>query len=322
MTTAAVLLGPGQGAQTVGMGQAWATASPAAKAVFDEADAALGDALGAPLSRICFEGPAETLNRTDVSQPAIFTCSIASARAMADSGLNPVAAAGLSLGEYTALCLSGVFDFASGLQLVAARGRLMQGAAEASESGMVALIGASEEEARGVCDAAAGDGVLVCANFNAPGQIVLSGSSDACARAVAVGTERGFRCTALSVAGAFHSPLMQPAADAMGDLLAGAEFSSPTIPVWSNVTGQPHLADDMELLKQRLVEQIVQPVRWTACCESLIAAVSGDGSAAVPGVDLASTDGIEYHELAPGAVLRGLMRRIDRQTKVTSHDEP
>jgi len=307
------ILCPGQGAQAVGMGKAWHAASAGARRVFAEADACLADSLGAALSAICFEGPAERLNQTDVSQPAIYTCSIACHAALSERGeidqSRFVAAAGLSLGEYTALHLAGVFSFVDGLQLVRERGSLMQAAAEASRGGMVALIGADDAQAQSICDQAASGEVLVPANFNAPGQIVLSGHSSACARAEAAAAAMGLRAAPLTVAGAFHSSLMQPAADRMADVLAGIAFQRPNIPVWSNVTAQPHDADDMELLKRRLVEQIVRPVRWSHACSVMIAALASPGP-------------IEYHELAPGSILKGLMRRIDRNAKVNSHDEP
>jgi [acyl-carrier-protein] S-malonyltransferase len=215
------------------------------------------------------------------------------------------AAAGLSLGEYTALHLAGVFGFSEGLRLVARRGRLMQDAAQAATSSMVALVGADEQQAQSVCEAASEGEVLVCANFNAPGQIVLSGHTGACERAVTAAEGMGPRATALAVAGAFHSPLMQSAADGMEQALQDADFHAAEAPVWANVTGQPHDPQDGELLKRRLVEQIVSPVRWSGICQGL-----------------ASGGTMEFHELAPGAVLRGLMRRIDRKTKVNSHDQP
>ncbi len=307
----ATILCPGQGAQTVGMGRAWHDTCPAAKRTFDEADAILGDTLGAPLSRICFEGPIETLNRTDVAQPALFVCAIACHRALVERSGEPPAnsAAGLSLGEYTALHLAGVLGFEQCLGLVARRGRLMQEAADRTAGGMVALIGADQEQAEQLCRlaAAGGDGteILVCANFNAPGQIVLSGHRGACGRAVAAAVDVGVRATPLAVAGAFHSPLMQPAADGMAEALASMTPAPPRYPVWSNVTARPHDSDDQELLKQRLVEQIVQPVRWSETCRAL-----------------ASGGTIRCLEMAPGAVLRGLMRRIDRKVKVISHDMP
>lgn len=315
-----IVLCPGQGAQAVGMGRAWRDQSPAAKAVFDEADRVLGTSLGAALSEICFNGPAERLNQTDVSQPAIYTVSIACWRGLlAKHGDMPLrATAGLSLGEYTALHIAGVFDFATGLKLVAQRGRLMQDAAVASKGGMVALIGADDAQAQAVCDKAGGGAAepLVCANFNAPGQIVLSGAAAACERAIAAASEMGLKATPLTVAGAFHSPLMQPAADKMAAVLSGVSLQKPACEVWSNVTASPHETANWEagkgngvagpeLLKARLVQQIISPVRWSQSCSAL-----------------ASGDQIEYHELAPGNVLRGLMRRIDRNRKVTSHDQP
>jgi [acyl-carrier-protein] S-malonyltransferase len=306
-----VLLCPGQGAQAVGMGRKWHERSAASRTIFEQADRALGTSLGAPLSEICFHGPAERLNQTDVSQPAIYVCSIASYHGLVEIAgpMTIVAAAGLSLGEYTALHLAGVFDFVTGLKLVALRGRLMQQAAVASKGGMVALIGADDAQAQAVCDAAAQGEVLVCANFNAPGQIVLSGHAQACERAVQVASDKGLKATPLTVAGAFHSALMQPAADEMAVALRSVGFSQPGVPVWSNVTAQPHETGDSELLKQRLVQQIVSPVRWSQSCAAMAAS------------ERMSSDTL-WQELAPGSVLRGLMRRIDRNIKVVSHDEP
>lgn len=297
---------PGQGAQAVGMGRSWFDASDAARAVFEEADAVLGDSLGAPLSQLCFDGPADRLNQTDASQPAIYTVSMACAAGLRERGELAMidAAAGLSLGEYTALALAGAFSFADGLRLVARRGRLMQDAAEQSRGGMVALIGAEEESAEAVCRRAAEGEVLVCANFNAPGQIVLSGAESACRRAVTVAGEVGLRATLLNVAGAFHSPLMQPAADAMETALAEVPLRELAFDVWSNVTAQPHERANPELLRRRLVEQIVRPVRWAESCAGLVAAGC-----------------LDYDELAPGTVLKGLMRRIHRSCEVRNHDQ-
>lgn len=307
MTPPTIILCPGQGAQAVTMGQAWAATSPAAKAVFDEADALLGSSLGAPLSTLCFEGPADTLNRTDISQPAIYTASVACYRALTEqSGPLPLAAtAGLSLGEYTALHLASAFSFADGLRLVALRGRAMQDAAEAAPSTMVALIGADEDKANALCDAARGQDVLVAANFNAPGQVVISGSLAACERAEALAPDHGLRATRLSVAGAFHSPLMQPAADRLAAALAQTPIAALTCPVMSNVTGKPHDADAASI-RRRLVEQLTSPVRWAANCEHLAKAHAA----------------AEWHELAPGKSLAGMMRRIDKGVKVITHDTP
>lgn len=302
-----VILCPGQGAQAVGMGSEWAHACPAAKVVFDEADEVLGDSLGESLSTICFSGPPDRLNQTDVSQPAIYTCSVASYRGLIEreGDMAIVAAAGLSLGEYTALHLAGVFGFADGLRLVARRGRVMQEACEASQSGMVALIGADEQQADEVCKRGSEGQVLVSANFNAPGQMVLSGHVEACQRAVFIASEMGLRATILKVAGAFHSPLMQSAADKMAETLAGIAFNPPDFPIWSNVTAEPHDAENPEHIKHKLVQQIVSPVKWAQTCCQLVTEEEHD-----------------YHELAPGTVLRGLMRRINRNVKVSSHDGP
>lgn len=314
-TAEVVILGPGQGAQQVGMGRGWRDRSPAAAEVFATADRVLAGAPafgGTSLSALCFEGPAERLNRTDVSQPALYACGVASWRALVEprGAMRIRAAAGLSLGEYTVLHLAGAFSFEDGLRLVATRGRLMQEAAERSRGGMVALIGADEAQAEQVCAGARGGGVLVCANFNAPGQIVLSGDLDACGRAVELAGSMGLRATALQVAGAFHSPLMQPAADGLAEALAKVEVRPLRAETWSNVTALAHLPNDPDLLRRRLVEQLVRPVRWSQSMVDLIARVRSGGTSA------------SFLELAPGTVLRGLMRRIDRSCEVNSHDQP
>lgn len=316
-----ILLCPGQGAQAVGMGKAWFDASPEARQVFDAADGALGKRLGAPLSKLCFEGPVETLNKTDVSQPAIYVTSVACwkgiiAKTGHGNGEAPLsAAAGLSLGEYTALHLAGAISFLDGLELVTLRGRAMQDAAEAAPSGMLALIGADEAQAAAVCDEARDGDVLVCANFNAPGQVVLSGSKAAIERANGVATGKGLRTAVLPVAGAFHSPLMAPAAERLRAALAKTAIKEPRCPVISNVTALPHAPLQAspsapgrtmaESIREALVAQLTSPVRWAQSCQWMAANVKG-----------------ENHEVAPGATLAGLMRRIDRNLKVTSHDTP
>ncbi len=323
-----VLLCPGQGAQALAMGRAWHDASPEARAVFDDAERILGSRLGAPLRSLCFDGPADTLNRTDASQPAIFTVSVACLRALCAAwAVSPdelplAATAGLSLGEYTALHAAGAIAFADALELVTLRGRAMQDAAEATPSGMVALIGADEAQARAVCDTARAADILVCANFNAPDQVVLSGATAACECAVKAAESVGLRAQPLPVAGAFHSPLMAPAAERLAEALARTTIRPPRCPVLSNVTGLPHaaasdtiqggtgvppvpkaLADSIRL---RLVEQLTQPVRWADCARWLAA----------------NTAAAAMHELAPGRTLAGLMRRIDRGLKVEAHDVP
>lgn len=315
MSEQLVILCPGQGAQAVSMAKAWCDQSAEARDVFDQADQILGNRLGAPLSQLCFNGPTDTLNRTDVSQPAIYTASVASWKGLlaqwgfADGEVQLAATAGLSLGEYTALHIAGAFSFADGLELVALRGKAMQDAAQASPSSMVALIGADEDKARQVCDTARGDDILVCANFNAPGQVVLSGSKAACERAAKAASDAGLRAAPLPVAGAFHSPLMAPAAERLGQALTKTEVLVPSTTVLSNVTATPHAAEGgraiTDEIRKRLVEQLTQPVRWADCCTWMAANVRGT-----------------YHELAPGKTLAGLMRRIDRSIKVQSHDEP
>jgi len=304
-----VILCPGQGAQAVGMGKAWAEASPIARRVFDRADEVMGDRLGAPLSALCFEGPEDVLSRTDVAQPALYVCGVASFNALfaGDSDAPALGAcAGLSLGEYTALHVAGAIAFEDGLELVALRGRAMQEAAEATPSSMVALVGADEGQAREVCERAAGGDVLVPANMNAPGQVVLSGSADACRRALEVAGETGLRATALNVAGAFHSPLMAPAAERLRAALEGVEIGEPACPVMSNASALPHgTGDGGAAIREGLVAQLTEPVRWSDCCVWLTEHADG-----------------AFHELAPGRVLAGLMRRIHRETKVVSHDLP
>jgi len=294
-----IMLCPGQGAQHVGMGQAWADYSADAKTVFHRA----GEVLDLDLAKLCFEGPEDQLNRTDIAQAAIYTTSVACYRALAGD-VDVVATAGLSLGEFTALHLAGAFDFESGLRLVRLRGQAMQDAADASSGSMVALIGADEQQANELCDRAREDGILVPANFNCPGQIVISGSVEACDRAVIVAGEMGLRATALTVAGAFHSPLMQPAADRLARALDDVDWQLPSVKVLSNVTAGPH-EDSIDSIKQRLVDQLTSPVRWSESMSWALANLTG-----------------EFVELAPGKVLSGLMRRIDRKTKVTNHANP
>jgi [acyl-carrier-protein] S-malonyltransferase len=318
-----IILCPGQGAQAVGMAKAWYDRSDLAREVFSAADRILGSRLGAPLSELCFSGPADRLNQTDAAQPAIYTAGVACWRATLSAwnagphtnGSNEAsvfAAAGLSLGEYTGLHLAGCFSFEDGLELVALRGRAMQDAATGVPSGMVALIGADEAQAQQVCDAAREGGVLVCANFNAPGQVVLSGDKAACERALAAAGAAGLRAQPLAVAGAFHSPIMAPAAERLSAALARTPIAAPRCRVYSNVTAQPHApgagASAIEhSIRARLIEQLTAPVRWAQSCARLIA----DAPA-----------GATWHELSPGKTLAGLMRRIDKSVKVESHDEP
>ena len=195
-------------------------------------------------------------------------------------------------------------DFADGLRVVAERGRLMQEAAVARAGGMVAVIGAEDDVVAQLASDAGDGGVLSCANFNAPGQVVIAGDAEACDRAEALAAERGLRCSRLSVAGAFHSEHMAPAAEGLAKVLESVDLRAPCVPVWSNVTAQPH-SSESSTIRANLVAQLTSPVRWAESCQNFPAAGT-----------------LEFHESAPGTVLRGLMRRIDRDRKVTSHDEP
>jgi [acyl-carrier-protein] S-malonyltransferase len=292
------LIFPGQGAQLIGMGADVATAHPGAGAIFDRAN----EVLGIDLKRICFEGPESALEATDNQQPAILVTSIALLTALADRcdlPVQAVATAGLSLGEYTALYFAKSLSFEDAVTLVRRRGELMQAAAEARAGGMVSLIGADEAKAQELCDACAEGEDLVPANINCPGQVVISGAAAACARAAGRADEFGLRAVPLKVAGAFHSPLMQPAAEQLGAVLADTEINAPAIPVRSNVTGEPH--GDPATIRRLLGAQVTSAVRWQACVEGMI------------------RDGCDqFVEVGPNRVLAGMMRKIDRKMKCVS----
>lgn len=299
MSKPTFILCPGQGAQAVGMGKDFYDSSPAAKETFDAANRVLGYDLAA----ICFGGPEEKLNGTDTAQPGIYTTSIACFRAAVAAGkIDPVAVsayAGLSLGEYTALHLAGCFSFEDGLKLVAARGRYMQDAAIASKSGMVAIMGADESAVNKLCEEASGGETLVPANFNAPGQIVVSGATGACERVLKSAEAAGFKAVALKVAGAFHSPIMQPAADKMRAELEKVQFAAPKVTIYSNVTAKAH--GDVASIRSLLVDQIVKSVRWADTMQTLVANVDA-----------------RFVELAPGRTLAGLAKRINRRLPIES----
>jgi len=300
MSQQTYILCPGQGAQQVGMGKDYFEQHEPARKIFERA----ATVLGYDLAAICASGPEDRLNQTDVSQPAIYVTSVACYHAAVAAGaIQPIAVtawAGLSLGEYTALHLGGVFGFEEGLKLVAARGKYMQEAAVATPSGMVALAGAADEaKANELCAQAANGEVLVPANFNAPGQIVVSGSKGACERILPLAEAAGLKAIPLKVAGAFHSPLMQPAADRMAAELDKVKFDTPNQPIYANVTADRH--HDAASIKKLLVEQIVKPVRWEQTMQALL----GAGEA-------------RWIELAPGRVLAGLLKRINRRLPIES----
>ncbi len=294
------MLFPGQGAQKVGMARDVCEASPAAMEVFERAE----QAVEMPLRKLCFEGPEEQLARTDVCQPAIFAASAAMLAAISerlgDDAPRPAVTAGLSLGEYTALYAAGGVDLVTGVRLVARRGAEMQRAAEQTDSGMVSILGVDEDSAWKLAEAAADGQVLVCANFNCPGQVVLSGDSSACRRAAELAEQFGATgAVPLKVAGAFHSEMMRPAAEGLARTLAEAEIRPPRVPVVSNVDAREHT--EPEDIRRCLLEQLTSPVRWQQCMERLL----GNGTKTL-------------YEVGPGRVLGGLMRRIDRGADFTS----
>lgn len=292
------LLCPGQGAQHVGMGKDFYNTFGVARRVFDQADRALNFSL----SKLCFEGPEENLTATDNAQVAIYVTGVAIYETLLELGKVPVLpayAAGLSLGEYTALHLAGVLTFEDGLKVVRSRGQLMQAAAKAAPSTMVALIGVDEPQAVALCQEASEGEILVPANFNAPGQVVLSGSVPACERAAKLAETKGFRSSMLPVAGAFHSPFMQSAADQMAKVLAEVRFSPARIPVLSNVTGLPHT--DADSIRELLVKQVIAPVRW------------------MQGIEFLRSHGVDqWLEIGPNRHLTGMMKRIDRRANMTN----
>ena len=293
---------PGQGAQKVGMGQDLCEMSQAARDVFDRAEAVSN----LPLKTLCFDGPAEELARTDVCQPAIFTVSAAALAVMAEvfgvgDEMPPAdVTAGLSLGEYTALYAAGAMDLETAVRLVTRRGALMQSAAIATPSGMVSVLGLDENRVQELCQAAAEGQVLQCANFNCPEQIVVSGEIDACGRVERLAAQFGATgVVPLPVAGAFHSPLMQPAADGLQQTLDEVTFAEPRIPVIANIDAKPY-ASAAEI-PEKLLAQLTSPVRWHQSMQGLL-----DDS-----VD-------EFYEIGPGRVLAGLMRRIHRKADLRS----
>ena len=277
------------------MGRDLAAAYPAAREAFEEAD----DVLGFSISKLCWEGPVEALTSTENAQPALLTHSMAVARVLDGHGIMPIAAAGHSLGEFSAHVAARTFAFADGLQLVRARGEAMARAGRSQPGAMAAIIGMDDAAVEALCEAvradlAASNGVLTTANFNSPGQVVISGSRNAVRRALAEARSRGARrAIELPVSGAFHSPLMQPAAAALADALEAVDLRPAAIPVVSNVDAQPVLRP--EEIRRRLLDQLTAPVRWAACVETL-----------------AKLGARAFLEPGPGSVLTGLLRRIDR----------
>ena len=293
------LLFPGQGSQYVGMGRDLAEAFPAARAVFERADAALGTSL----TDVMWDGPDDELTATHNAQPAILTHSVAVHAVVADALGDVGLAAGHSLGEFSAHVAAGTMTFEDAVRAVRRRGELMYEAGQERPGTMAAIIGLDDEAVERVCrQAAEAGGACVPANFNSPGQVVISGDEPAVARAMEAAKQAGAkRALPLNVSGAFHSPLMAVAESGLRDHLAEVDFSAPRFPVVSNVTAEP--VSDPGAGRSLLIQQLTSPVRWTASMHTML-----------------ERDPNRFVELGPGRVLAGLMRRIDRTAEVISLD--
>ena len=280
---------PGQGAQFVGMGKDLYENNPVAKEMFDKAN----EILGFNITDLMFNGTDEDLRQTKVTQPAIFLHSVILAKTMGDD-FNPDMVAGHSLGEFSALVAAGALSFEDGLRLVSARAQAMQKAGEKTPSTMAAVLALPDAKVEELC-ASVTEGVVVPANYNCPGQIVISGSIEgvdaACAKMLEAGAKRALK---LKVGGAFHSPLMEPARAELADAIAHTDFHAPKCPVYQNVNAEPQT--DPETIKKNLIAQLTAPVRWTQTIQNMIAA----------GADT-------FVEVGPGAVLQGLVKKISSE---------
>ena len=281
---------PGQGAQFVGMGKDLYETNALAKKYFDRAD----EILGFKITEIMFNGTDEQLKETKVTQPAVFLHSVIQALCLGDS-FNPAMVAGHSLGEFSALVVSGALDFEDGLRLVASRANAMQKACEINSGTMAAIIGLPDEKVEEICASVSSEGdIVVAANYNCPGQLVISGNVNAVNAACEKLKEAGAkRALPLKVSGAFHSPLMQPAKDELQAAIEKTTFKTPKCPVYQNVDAKPHT--DAEEIKLNLIAQLTSPVRWTASVQTLI----HDGAD-------------DFTECGPGKALQGMIGRIDK----------
>lgn len=292
---------PGQGAQIVGMGADLVQAFPAAAELFERAN----HIVGFDLRAVCFEGPAESLNSTTMSQPAIFVTSAALLEVLRTSpatrNIRPDVTAGLSMGEYTALYAAGLISFEDGLRLVRKRGEAMQAAADATRGTMVSILGLDEEKVRRLCDEARDGELLEPVNFNCPGQIVVSGALGACERAERLAEKHGaLKAVRLDVAGAFHTGMMSSAAEALQQALLQCRIAEPaSTQTVANITADYYrTAGD---IVEGLTRQLTSPILWQKCMERLLA------------------DGVEeFLEIGPGRVLTGLMKRINRKARITN----
>ncbi|MBQ5836344.1 MAG: ACP S-malonyltransferase [Alistipes sp.] len=286
-----VYIFPGQGAQYVGMGKDLYESNAQAKEMFERAN----ELLGFRITDIIFEGTSEELKQTKVTQPAVFLHSVILAKTL---GVEPAAVAGHSLGEFSALVVAGALSFEEGLMLVSKRAMAMQRACELCPGTMAAVLNLPNETVEQVCEGV--DGVVVAANYNCPGQLVISGAVSAVEEACVKMKEAGARrALVLPVGGAFHSPLMEPARKELEEAISSASFRTPTCPIYQNVDAKPHTSP--EEIKQNLIEQLTAPVRWTQIVEQM----TNDGFA-------------EFTELGPGTVLQGLVRKISSSAVVES----
>jgi len=284
---------PGQGAQFSGMGLDLYENSPLAQELFEKAN----DILGFSITDIMFEGTAEDLKQTKVTQPAIFLHSVILAKTLGDS-FKPDMVAGHSLGEFSALVASGALTFEDGLKLVSQRAQAMQKACELQPSTMAAVLGLEDDVVEKVC--AMTKGVVVAANYNCPGQLVISGEIDAVNRACETLKEEGARrALVLPVGGAFHSPMMEPAREELAAAIENTTFSKPNCPIYQNVTADA-ITDENEI-KGNLISQLTAPVRWTQSVQQMIA----DGA-------------VHFTEVGPGKVLQGLVKKINRESETAS----
>lgn len=284
---------PGQGAQFVGMGKDLYDQLPEAKAMFEKAN----EILGFRITDIMFSGTDEELKQTKVTQPAIFLHSVILAKALGDK-FNPDMTAGHSLGEFSALVAAGALSFEDGLTLVSKRAMAMQKACEANPSTMAAILGLDDKTVEELC--ASIDAVVVPANYNCPGQLVVSGSNEGVDALIAKATEAGAkRALKLNVGGAFHSPLMEPARVELQAAIEAAPFQAPVCPVYQNVDAKPYT--DPAKIKANLIAQLTAPVRWTQIVENMLA----DGAT-------------EFVELGPGNVLAGLIKKVSREVTTES----
>jgi [acyl-carrier-protein] S-malonyltransferase len=285
---------PGQGAQVVGMAAALCQTLPAARDLFDRA----AEILGYDLLAICAGGPKERLDSTVVSQPAIYVASLAALKSLehTEPGTSAecIAAAGLSLGEYTALTFAGALTFEDGLRLVRKRGEAMQAAADARAGGMVSILLLDQPQVEEIVARASELGIVRIANYLCPGNLVVSGEKSACDEVQRLADEAGARTMPLAVAGAFHTPLMRPAVEALTQALASTRIAAPRVPVWANVTARPYA--EVGEIPPTLARQVVEPVRWEQTMRGLL------------------EEGIErFYEIGPGRVLAGLLKRVYRK---------